>query len=99
MRRRDCWISVISGVRVMLDFYTAGGRAVRHAVKTGHMPNFHLIHARQQSEGYEPCFGRAVERCPHAQCRWFHECMALCAFEPDGCSHARMTCEVVAIQQ
>lgn len=83
----------------MLDFHAAGDRAVRYAVKTGHMPNVHLVHTRQQSEGYEPCFGRPVERCSRAQCRWFHECMALCDFDPASCSHAEIVCEAVAVQR
>lgn len=48
----------------MLDFHVASDRAVRFALKTGNMPNLYVIHAWQRTEGYEACFGRAVERCP-----------------------------------
>lgn len=76
---------------VMLDFHSASDRAVRYAVETGHMPNMSLIHARQRGEGYEPCFGRAVERCPRPQCRWFHQCMALLDFDADSRSRPQTT--------
>lgn len=66
----------------MLDFVPARDKAVYYAIETGKMPNIHLIHTIQKTEGYEQCFGRATSACPHSHCRWHHECMALMAFTP-----------------
>ena len=64
----------------MLDRHAANDRAVRYAIRTGQMPNVHLIHAVQELEGYEPCFGCAESQCPKTHCRWHEQCMALTAF-------------------
>ena len=64
----------------MLDRYAANDRAVRYAIRTGQMPNLHLIHAIQGMEGYEPCFGCAESQCPRTHCRWHEQCMTLAAF-------------------
>ena len=65
----------------MLDFHAASDRAVRQAIQTGHMPNMYLIHALQRGEGYEPCFGRATERCARTHCRFHVSCMSLYEFD------------------
>ncbi len=72
----------------MLDYHAASDRAVRFAIKTGDMPNLHLIHALQRHEGFEACFGRETQVCERTHCRWHSECMALVRFDPDGRSPA-----------
>ncbi len=64
----------------MLDRHAASDRAVRYAIRTGQMPNVHLIHAIQGQEGFEPCFGRAESQCSKTHCRWHEQCAALTAF-------------------
>ncbi len=71
----------------MLDFRAANDRAVRYAIKTGELPNLHIIQALQRQEGYEPCFGRAVGQCSQTQCRWHEACMALAEFQPPSRLH------------
>ena len=78
----------------MLDRHAANDRAVRYAIRTGQMPNVHLIHAIQGLEGFEPCFGREESQCPKTHCRWHEQCMALTAFSaapsPDKTRTRRM---------
>ena len=64
----------------MLERHAASDRAVRYAIRTGQMPNLHLIHAIQGLEGFEPCFGRVESECSKTHCRWHEQCMALTAF-------------------
>jgi hypothetical protein len=64
----------------MLDHHAANDRAVRYAIRTGEMPNIHLIHSIQGLEGFEPCFGRTESACPKTHCRWHGQCTALAAF-------------------
>jgi hypothetical protein len=66
----------------MLQLVDARERTFRFAIATGRMADIGLIHARQQAEGNQPCFGRAVQPCPHAHCRWHRDCMELMAFVP-----------------
>ena len=66
----------------MLDFRAANDRAVRFAIQRGEMPNLHIIQATQRQEGFEPCFGRAVETCTQTRCRWYGACMELARFDP-----------------
>jgi hypothetical protein len=66
----------------MLDFRAANDRAVRFAIQRGEMPNLNIIQALQRQEGYEPCFGRAVETCTQTRCRWYGSCMELARFDP-----------------
>ncbi len=66
----------------MLDTRVARDRAVRFAITTGHMPNFDLIHSRQQAEGFQSCFGRCLTACEQSHCRWHRECTDLTTFEP-----------------
>ncbi len=65
----------------MLDRVAAKDRAIRMAVVTGEMADFHLIHSMQKAEGFEACFGRVVEDCHQVSCRWRSQCMALMKFE------------------
>jgi hypothetical protein len=65
----------------MLSFRAATDRATRRAIATGDAVNIHIIHASQRSEGYEPCFGRAVDRCEQTHCAYHEKCMALIAFD------------------
>lgn len=41
-----------------------------------------VIHARQKSEGFEACFGRAEGPCHQTHCKWHAECQALTSFQP-----------------
>ena len=66
----------------MLNIQTAQDRATRRAIETGEAVNLHVIHATQRAEGYQPCFGRAVEPCTQSDCAYYDTCMALTAFEP-----------------
>ncbi len=65
----------------MLDYHAASDRAVWFAIESGEMPSMYLIHEIQRSEGFEPCFGRAVTFCDQTQCRWHSQCMALQSFQ------------------
>ena len=67
----------------MLSVREARARAVERAIRTGELPNLDLIHQMQRSEGFVPCFGRAEQKCPHADCRWHPRCMALVGFSAD----------------
>ena len=54
------------------------------AIATGTAVNLHVIQATQRAEGYDACFGRAIEDCEQMQCTYHATCMALVAFDADA---------------
>lgn len=66
----------------MLDLRAARDRAVWRAVETGDMANMDLIHARQEKDGFIPCFGRSEAVCSQSHCSFHTECAALASFQP-----------------
>lgn len=54
------------------------------AIATGNAVNLHIIQATQRAEGFDACFGRAVEECGQSACAYYETCMALVAFDPDA---------------
>ena len=61
----------------MLSVADARDRAIRRAIETGEMAEMDFIHAVQQAEGYQTCFGRTEEACSQMGCRWRDGCIAL----------------------
>ena len=61
----------------MLSLADARHRSMRRAIETGEMAEMDFIHAIQQAEGHQACFGRTEEPCPQIGCRWHAECVAL----------------------
>jgi hypothetical protein len=68
----------------MLSLDDACDRAMRRAIKTGEMAEMDFIHAIQQAEGHQACFGRAEGPCARVGCRWHVECAELANTEAFG---------------
>lgn len=73
----------------MLTHREAYDRALVYAIRTGDMPELSLIHRRQASEGMDTCFGRARAQCPHTDCHWYAQCMALASVPFEPTTHPR----------
>ena len=68
----------------MLSLAYARNRAIHRAIATGELAEMDFIHAIQQGEGHQVCFGRTEEPCLQVGCRWHGECAALADTEGFG---------------